>query len=69
MSDEPARPWDTGEAVREPEDTDAIDRMDAARVLEGRWGAPGENELAEDEDVRAMFAPFGPRFRGLAPAV
>jgi len=69
MSDEPARTWETGEAVGEPEDTTAIDRMDAARVLEGRWGAPGENEFAEDEDLRARFAPFGPRFPGLAPAV
>lgn len=71
MSDEPARPWDTGEAVREPEDTEAIDRMDVAQVLEDRWDghAPGEDELADDEDLRAMFAPFGTRFPGLAPAV
>ena len=69
MSDEPERPWDPGEAVREPEDAAAIDRTDADCVLEGRWGAPDENELAEDEDLRAMFAPFGTRFPGLAPAV
>ena len=59
------RPWDTGEQVGDPEDTAAIDRMDAARLLEGWWGAPGEDELAEDpvvEDLRAMFAPFGTRF-------
>ena len=65
-----ARPWDTGgEGVGEPEDTAAIDRMDAARLLERWWGAPGEDEVAEDEDLRAMFAPFGTRFPGLAPAV
>lgn len=64
-----ARPWDTGEQVSEPEDTTAIDRMDAAEVLEGWWWDVSEDELAEDEDLRAMFAPFGPRFPGLAPAV
>jgi hypothetical protein len=64
-----ARPWDTGEQVSEPEDTTAIDRMDAAQVLEAWWWDPGEEELAEDEELRAMLAPFGPRFPGLAPAV
>ncbi len=66
------RPWDTGDKVSDPEDTTAIDRMDAAQVLEGWWRLPGEDELAEDpvvEDLRAMFAPFGARFPGLAPAV
>jgi hypothetical protein len=69
MSDEPARPWDTGEQVGEPEDTEAIDGMDAAQVLEGWWDTPDEDEFAEDEELRAMFAPFGTRFPGLAPAV
>jgi hypothetical protein len=64
-----ARPWDTGEAVSEPEDTSAIDRMDAAQVLNGWWWGPSENELAVDEELREMFAPFGERFPGLAPAV
>jgi Domain of unknown function (DUF4253) len=59
-----ARPWDTGEGVSEPEDTTAIDRTDAAQVLDGWWWDPGE-----DEELREMFAPFGPRFPGLAPAV
>jgi len=31
------RPWDTGEAVSEPEDTSVIDRIDAAQVLSGWW--------------------------------
>jgi hypothetical protein len=65
----PAGPCDIGEQVSEPEDTTAIDRMDAAAVLEGWWWAPSEDELAEDEQLRAMFAPFGARFPGLAPAV
>jgi len=66
---ETARPWDTGEQVSEPEDTAAIDRMDAAEVLEGWWWSPSEDEFAEDEELREMFAPFGGRFPGLAPAV
>ena len=64
-----ARPWDTGEQVGDPEDTTALDGMNAAQVLEGWWWAPGEDELAEDEELREMFAPFGVRFPGLAPAV
>ncbi|WP_342782046.1 DUF4253 domain-containing protein [Trebonia kvetii] len=43
--------------------------MDAARVLEGWWPGPSEEELAADEELREMFGPFGERFPGLAPAV
>jgi hypothetical protein len=43
--------------------------MDAAQLLEGRWWAPAEDEFAEDEDLRAMIAPFGTWFLGLGPAV
>jgi hypothetical protein len=64
-----ARPWDTGEQVSEPEDTRVIDSMDAARVLDGWWRGPGKEELAEDKELREMFAPFGEQFPGLAPAV
>ncbi len=59
---------DTGE-VGDPEDTTAIDRMDVAEVLEGWWWAPSEDEFAEDEELREMFAPFGTRFPGLAPGI
>jgi len=65
----PAGPYDIEEQISEPEDTTAIDTMDAAQVLDGWWWAPDEAELAEDEELRAMFAPFGARFPGLAPAV
>lgn len=58
-----------GEQVSEPEDTTVIDGMDVAHVLEGWWWAPDEAELAEDEQLREMFAPFGARFPGLAPTV
>ena len=64
-----ARPWDSGEAVSEPEDIRAVNSMDAAQVLGGWWWGPSEEELAEDEDLREMLAPFGERFPGLAPAV
>jgi hypothetical protein len=64
-----ARPWDTGEQVAEPEDTGAVESMDAGQVLDGWWWGPSDEELAEDEELRAMFAPFGGRFPGLAPAV
>jgi hypothetical protein len=43
--------------------------MDAAEVLEGWWWAPSEDEFAEDEELREMFAPFGGRFPGPAPAI
>jgi hypothetical protein len=69
MPGDTTRPWDTGEQVSEPEDAAAIDRMDAAGVLDGGWWAVSEDELAEDEDLREMLAPFGGRFPGLAPAV
>jgi Domain of unknown function (DUF4253) len=64
-----ARPWDAGEQVGEPEDIGAVDSMDAAQVLDGWWWGPSEEELAEDEELREMFAPFGERFPGLTPAV
>jgi hypothetical protein len=63
------RPWDTGEQVGEPEDTSAIELMDATHVLEGWWWSPSEEELTQDEELREMFAPFGEQFPGLAPAV
>ena len=71
MTREPARPWGTGELISDPEDTTAIDAMDAARLLERWWDirVPGEEEFAEDEELREMLAPFGLRFPGLAPAV
>jgi hypothetical protein len=55
--------------VSDPENTEAIGRMDAAQVLEGWWDNPTEDELAQDEELREMLAPFSGRFPGLAPAV
>jgi Domain of unknown function (DUF4253) len=71
MTREPGRPWDTGEDIGDPENTTAIDRMDAARLLEDWWDikVPTEDEFAEDEDLREIIAPFGLQFPGLAPAV
>jgi hypothetical protein len=63
-----ARPWDTGEQVGEPEDAEDIDQMNIAYMLEGWWDFPS-GELAEDEELRGLLAPFGARFPGLAPAV
>jgi hypothetical protein len=63
------RPWDSGEADGEPEDTTAIDSMDAAQLLDHWWPGHSEEQLAEDEELREIFAPFGERFPGLAPSV
>ena len=63
------RPWDSGEADGEPEDTSAIDGMDASQLLDDWWPSPSEKDLAEDEEWRETFAPFGERFPGLAPSV
>lgn len=69
MHGETARPWDSGEAVTEPEDTTRIDSIDVARALEGWWNGrtPNDQDLAKYEDAREMIAPFGTRFPGLAP--
>jgi hypothetical protein len=71
-----ARPWDTGELFGEPEDTDAIDALDAGRLLAGWWEdrVPSEDELAADREwgqeyLEETLAPFGTRFPGLASAV
>src|SRR5712691_3165384 len=65
----PGRPRDFGELVSDPEDTTAIDGMDAAHELEWLWDAQFPGEDAGDGELREMFAPFGARFPGLAPAV
>jgi hypothetical protein len=62
------RPWETGE-FGDPEDVASIDELDAARLLREWWeDDPGE-EYEQDEQLRAMLGPFGPRFPGLAPAI
>jgi hypothetical protein len=73
MAGEPGRPWgipgvDGDEVISDPLDTTAIDRLDAAAVLDGYWWYD-EQTFAEDEEFRAMLAPFGPAFPGLAPAI
>jgi hypothetical protein len=65
----PGRPRDFGELVSDPEDTTAIEGVDAARELEWWWDAQFPGEDAGDGELRAMFAPFGARFPGLAPAI
>jgi hypothetical protein len=60
---------DFGEQVSDPEDTTAIDGMDAAYELEWWWDAKFPGEDAEDGELLAMFAPFGARCPGLAPPV
>jgi hypothetical protein len=73
MAGQPGRPWgiigsDDDEVVSAPLDTTAIDRLDAAAILADYWSAD-EETFAEDEEFRAMLAPFGPSFPGLAPAI
>jgi hypothetical protein len=66
---EPARPWDNGE-FSEPQDTAAIDGLDAARLLGGWWRDVDEEEWEEGgEELQAVFGPSGRRFPGLAPAI
>ena len=72
MAGKPGRPWgipegDGDEVISTPLDTTAID-LDAAAVLACCW-SDDEEAFAEDEEFRAMLAPFGPRFPGLAPAI
>jgi hypothetical protein len=73
MTGPPGRPWGTPESdgdevIGTPLDTAAIDWLDAAGILAGYWWAD-EEEYAEDEEFRAILAPFGPSFPGLSPAV
>lgn len=39
-----------------------------ARLL-GEWWEMDEEEYEAEPELRAMLAPFGPRFPGLAPAI
>jgi hypothetical protein len=59
---------DRDEVTGDPFDTAAIDRLDAAAILAGYW-SEDEEVFAEDEEFRAMLAPFGPHFPGLAAAI
>jgi len=73
MPGEPGRPWGTPGSVRNevidtPLDIATIDRLDAAAILASYWWAD-DADLAEDEDLRGIVAPFGGRFPGLAPAI
>jgi hypothetical protein len=67
-----SRPWDSGEAGRDPVDPSDVDALDAAAWLARRWDWPGEEELATDQQLREVttekHAPFGAEFPGLAPA-
>ena len=73
MAGEPGRPWgfpgsDGDEVVSDPLDATAIDGLDAAAILAGYWW-DDDVAFAEDEEFRAILAPFGPDFPGLAPAL
>jgi Domain of unknown function (DUF4253) len=73
MAGQPGRPWgvpgsDGDEVISDPLDVTAIDGLDAAAVLSDYWWYD-EETFAEDEEFRAMLAPFGPGFPGLAPAI
>jgi hypothetical protein len=73
MAGEPGRPWgtagsDSDEVISAPLDTTAIGPLDADAILAGYWWAD-EKTFAEDEEFRAILAPFGPGFPGLAPAI
>jgi Domain of unknown function (DUF4253) len=73
MAGEPGRPWgmpgsDRDEVIGDSFDATAIDRLDAAAILAGYW-SEDEETFAEDEEFRAMLAPFGPNFPGLAAAI
>jgi len=72
MAGLPGRPWgapggNRNEVISDSLDITAADRRDAAAVLAGYWWYD-EETFAEDEEFRAMLAPFGPGFPGLAPA-
>jgi len=73
MAGLPGRPWgfpgaNRSEAIGDPLDTSSIDQLDVAAVLADYWGYD-ERTFAEDEELRAALAPFGPDFPGLAPAI
>ncbi len=64
------RPWDDGE-FSDPQDAAAIDEIDVGRLLQSWYegAAPEQEEYDEDEECRAMLAPFGLQFPGLAAAL
>jgi Domain of unknown function (DUF4253) len=64
---EPTRPWDT-EEFSDPIDPAALDYMDAADVLAEMWRGRIPSDEEDDEEWRAMRAPFTRKFPGLAPA-
>jgi hypothetical protein len=68
LPSEPERPWVVGE-FSQPEDLASVDRLDAARLLSGWWWSGPDEAYQEDDELRAMFGPSGPRFPGLAPVL
>jgi hypothetical protein len=64
MPGEPGRPWGNpgsarDEVIGDPFDTASIDHLDAAPILADYWWCD-EETFAEDEELRAILAPFGP---------
>lgn len=66
-AEERGRPWDNDE-LGDPADICGLDHTDAGQLLAGLWNGEVPSEEEDDDEWRAMRAPFTRRFPGLAPA-
>lgn len=60
-------PWDLDD-FGDPDDISGVGELDAAALLADRWDDQMQHCDEEDEGWKAMNAPFGRAFPGLAPA-